>query len=607
MAQWGETGIAADADDCQESDAGVVDINGWDSDGAMVGNVSGAGKYRIGLRFQNVTIPPNPASVDAGTQLEFDIMWVGGGFTTRIFGLEGDTPAWSVSPAVGPSSRTRTDAYIDFEVTTAGNNKVVSGANFQALIKEILDTSWSSGYDLGIEIYHNNPDVGDRFQIEDYATTGGGTAAARLTIVYTEGGEEHSGSFTLSGSGSLTITGKKGALSSTKWPGLGIDLFSTVTTSYFDNYIDELWAAGFREFRVDVPTYTNASWLARSKAAVIRAIAAYPTIKIIWGVSSNGTTITDDNWEAFRTAIKEAAQWAQDNGVYEFQLGNEENFHNDNDTRTDAEIRAGMRSIATECQAIFTNGNISYSFGDTTVETAAWISEGKGDIDIICSNIYKGGDEDPYDLSYQDRMQDLIDEFGESFYLTEFGPSYTSLAHYSADEAVQAQAVDEMLAYIQASGMTRAYFYNYADDLFGARYEDEGAFRKLWTNLKTSYTPYISGGGTLVFTGTAEEDTDKEGSFSLSGGGSLSFTGAKGAKGLFTLSGTGGLTFTGSKNETGVFSLSGSGNLSFDGSKGALGSFALSGSGNLTFTGGKMIIIEALPGMDILIKVRGKV
>lgn len=115
-----------------------------------------------------------------------------------------------------------------------------------------------------------------------------------------------------------------------KWSGLGMGLFSTTDTDVFDGYVDELLAEEFGFLRVDIPNYQDSTWLARSKAAVIRAIAK--GAEVIWGVSSNpggdvSYCITTENWPTFRQAILDAAQWAQDNGVYEFQLGNEEEWH----------------------------------------------------------------------------------------------------------------------------------------------------------------------------------------------------------------------------------------------------------------------------------------
>jgi len=70
--------------------------------------------------------------------------------------------------------------------------------------------------------------------------------------------------------------------------------------------------------------------------------------------------------------------------------------------------------------------------------------------------------------------------------LTEFSLSSVSLDTYSTDEAIQAVGVTEMIDYIKASGMTRAFFFCYYDDSgpfgpegFGAL-KDDGTYRLLW-------------------------------------------------------------------------------------------------------------------------------
>jgi hypothetical protein len=264
-----------------------------------------------------------------------------------------------------------------------------------------------------------------------------------------------------------------------KWSGLGMVLFHTSNTSEFDSYVDDLLNNGFTELRVGSPDWTD-EWnsIDRAKAAVIRAVAK--GANVFWGVTQS-FTITAENWPDFRAAILSAAQWAQDNGVYEFKIGNEEEYHNDDTTLTDAQLIANLKSVATDVQAIFTNGNVSYSCWQGVIND--WVTAGKGDIDILASNVYMGGD-GYYSETWKDRINALLTAFGPSgTYLTEFGPSYTSLDDYSTDEAVQATAVTEMIDYIKNSGMTRAFYFMYKDldwiEGFGAR-KSNGTYRLLW-------------------------------------------------------------------------------------------------------------------------------
>jgi len=262
------------------------------------------------------------------------------------------------------------------------------------------------------------------------------------------------------------------------WSGLGMMLFSTENTSEFDSYVDILLANGFTELRTSSDWY-NWDTEAELKAAIISAITK--GAQVIWVVQSGGVTLTSSNWDDYADAVKAAALWAQNNGIYEFQLGNEEEMHNDDDTLTDAQLIINLKVLATEVQAIFTNGNVSYTCDPDYISN--WVTAGKGDIDILASNIYMGGD-GWYEAPWEYYIDILVNAFGvDGTYLTEFAPSASSLDDYSPDEAIQAVAVTEMIEYIKASGMTRAIYFCYKDPPwlsgFGAR-KDDGTYRLLW-------------------------------------------------------------------------------------------------------------------------------
>lgn len=261
-------------------------------------------------------------------------------------------------------------------------------------------------------------------------------------------------------------------------------IFSSAIISNFDNSVDDLLNNNITYLRVDIPDYQNAAVLAQSKAAVIRAIAK--GANIIWGVSSNkfnnaAYEITAANWGDFHDAILAAATWAEENGVYEFQLGNEEELHNDNTTLTDTQLIINLKALATEVQAIFTRGNVSYSCAQGFVNN--WVTLGKGDLDILASNIYIGGIV-PFTNAWKTDIDNLLSAFGvNGTYLTEFSLSYTSLDSYSSDEETQANIIQEMVNYIKDRGILRAMFYTYTGDTFGVRKAD-GTYRKLWDVLK---------------------------------------------------------------------------------------------------------------------------
>ena len=272
-----------------------------------------------------------------------------------------------------------------------------------------------------------------------------------------------------------------------KWSGLGMGLFWVD-----EEHIDNLLSNGFNELRIDIPDYQNTAWLAWSKATLPGIITK--GVNVIWGVSSNSYNnpayiITATNWGDFRAAILNAAQWAQDNGVYEFQLGNEEEIHNDDTTLTDAQLITNLKSVATEVKAIFINGNVSYSCWQESIND--WITAGKGDIDILASNIYRGG-EGYYGDEWKTQITDLVNAFGANgTYLTEFNLSWSSLDDYSTDEAVQAAAITEMIDYIKDSGMTRAIYFMWKDEgdtHFGV-VKNDGTYRLLWNQALLNTGP----------------------------------------------------------------------------------------------------------------------
>jgi hypothetical protein len=271
-----------------------------------------------------------------------------------------------------------------------------------------------------------------------------------------------------------------------KWSGLGMGLYWEQ-----ESYVDTLLANGFEELRIDIPSYQMTNWLSYSKATLPGIIAK--GAKVIWGVSSNSYdnpdyTITAANWPTFRQAILDNAQWAQDNGVFEFQLGNEEESHNDNTTLTDAQLIENLKSVATDVQAIFTRGNISYSAAYNCISD--WAVAGKGDIDILASNIYMGGT--TFNDTWKTKIDNLINTFGaDGTYITEFNLSYRGLDYYSTNETVQAAALTEMIEYIKASGITRAFYFCYQSDNFGAL-KNDGTYRLLWNQALLNTGPVES-------------------------------------------------------------------------------------------------------------------
>ena len=247
--------------------------------------------------------------------------------------------------------------------------------------------------------------------------------------------------------------------------------------------IDYLYKNGIRNIRIDIPDYDDAPGLAASKTTVLYAIAK--GMNVTWGVTSN-TVITSGNIGAFGTGIESAAAWAEANGVYEFQVGNEESYHKDDDTILDADIVAFIKAEATACQSIFTNGNISYSFGMYALNNA-WDGVAKGDIDFMCLNVYKGTIEA---TAWQDDIDKLVSDYGPDCYITEFGLNSGDIDSYSADESIQSTGLTGMINYIIGAGITRANYFAYRVGDMGAVKGTTKNHRKIWLDslVKGNYT-----------------------------------------------------------------------------------------------------------------------
>lgn len=266
--------------------------------------------------------------------------------------------------------------------------------------------------------------------------------------------------------------------------GMGIDGNNTLTT--IAENIDEIYAANINILRIDPYLYQDAAWLANVKAAIIAALVKYPDLKFIFGVSSPDGygaeyTLTAANWNDFRLAVLDAAQWAQDNGVWMFQIANEEELHIDGTTLTEEQFRINLRALATEVKAIFTRGKINYAFGGGAAQLNAWYAEGIGDIDYLCLNAYWGGY--VFNDWWKSMCLSIKTKFPNNSFITEFSLCTYCLSTYSTDENVQLNALIEMIKHIKNLGFEKAVYFNYRSNCYGAKNVD-GTFKKIWEVLK---------------------------------------------------------------------------------------------------------------------------
>jgi len=261
-----------------------------------------------------------------------------------------------------------------------------------------------------------------------------------------------------------------------KWSGLEMCFEDVYDTENFDFYFDELLAARFTQIRIHMADWAYPTDVTFTKTAALAAMAK--GFDVIWGVGSSNTTLTAANWNSYVTAVKGYAAWAEANGVYEFLIGNEEERHNDDTTLTDAQLRTNLRALATSIQVIFTNGDVGY--GNSCEFLSDWITEGRGDIDQLSWMIYMN------EANWKTNIDSIVAAFRtDHTYINEFNVDSGGYSYYSLDEAIQAAGITEMLEYIKASGITRAFFFCYAippwyeEDTFEV-FKEDGTYRLLW-------------------------------------------------------------------------------------------------------------------------------
>lgn len=269
-----------------------------------------------------------------------------------------------------------------------------------------------------------------------------------------------------------------------KWSGLGMNVFSTNDTTEFDNHIDELLAVGITHIKTESGDPLFTAGYNKVKNATLRAIAKGAIMH--FGVTQTEPILTASNWSTYVANVLDAAQWAQDNGISEFKIGNELEYYIDGTTLTQAQLIVNLKTLATQVQTIFTNGKIWYSCGQDHISD--WTSAGKGDIDILASNVYMEWDGNP--APWKAYIDALVGAFGaDGIALTEFNLAVEGIDAYSEDEEVQAAGITEMLDYIIASGMTKAYFFMYADVDWISGYnvlKADETYRLMWNSLLNS-------------------------------------------------------------------------------------------------------------------------
>lgn len=185
------------------------------------------------------------------------------------------------------------------------------------------------------------------------------------------------------------------------WPYLGINYgndFITGVSGGSDSYsttrvtndLTYLYSVGFRKVRIGAGAVTDSTAKANSRSAALiaKSIGFY-----VMRTYDTTSTLTASNFTSvYGSYVLAEAQWNQDNGIDETQIGNELLLKIDNSSIVYSDLwSVYVKPLATQVKAIF-SGVVTYAevtdFIGAGSPEAWWASNGKGDLDRICFTVY---------------------------------------------------------------------------------------------------------------------------------------------------------------------------------------------------------------------------
>lgn len=200
--------------------------------------------------------------------------------------------------------------------------------------------------------------------------------------------------------------------------------------------LDELYAAGIRRVRINMPAYTTEAnnTAFRDKLRALVTTALDKGFYVIWGYTkSQDQTVpllSAATWPDYSTAVQAMATWAQslpNSQNFELSLGNEDDDKVDGTTLTSAQFRDNILTLATTCKSIFTKGKISYT--STIAYYNDWKVLGIGDMDYYGCNIYASAS------IFDTYAQGIARDWGDRGYIPEWNAADEGVNSFSTEDA----------------------------------------------------------------------------------------------------------------------------------------------------------------------------
>jgi len=238
-------------------------------------------------------------------------------------------------------------------------------------------------------------------------------------------------------------------------------------TAQINEDLEKMWDMGIRKLRIASSNYTYTAGVNTSKTLALAAKAR--GFYIIWGVSHPPGTLSDAGWAAYTSEVNSAADWAEINGVDEFNIGNELEYLETTYTILTNSV-SKIKTMATDVKTHFSR-IVSYAMAQSSKEyqgaPSGWIASGKGDIDLLGYNIY--GDNGltiaQGKTQFETRITDLYTAFGAGLYISEWNIGTGTL--WGASDTERGVIITERLDFMLGLGISVFYFFTFRWDNAG--------------------------------------------------------------------------------------------------------------------------------------------
>lgn len=165
-------------------------------------------------------------------------------------------------------------------------------------------------------------------------------------------------------------------------------------------------------------------------------------------------TISSSYLPTYTTGILAQAKWAQDNGIEQMSLGNEQEYRLSGITQ--AQWASYLRGLATQVKAVY-SGKISYEASGDHADF--WATQTLGDIDLLGLNVYCG-----YSCN-KNYLQKNIDKHGVAkVYVAESNCDMPYVSSCKTDSGHATQIQSDFLKLAKEYPNTKFYYFAFGAD-----------------------------------------------------------------------------------------------------------------------------------------------